>query len=56
MIGLLRYQYFHDMFSHNDPAKFGGESVAWLEEQIGEFYSIEEQRENGVVGIEFELK
>ena len=56
VIGLLRYQYFHDMFSHNDPAKFGGESVAWLEEQIGEFYSIEEQRENGVVGIEFELK
>ncbi|NCC20249.1 ASCH domain-containing protein, partial [Candidatus Saccharibacteria bacterium] len=31
VIGLLRYETFHDLFSHNDPAKFGGESVEWLE-------------------------
>lgn len=55
VIGLLRYETFHDLFVHNNPAKFGGESVEWLENQINEFYSIEEQRENGVIGIEFEL-
>jgi len=55
VIGLLRYETFHDLFSHNSPAKFGGESVAWLESQINEFYSIEGQKSNGVIGIEFEL-
>jgi ASC-1-like (ASCH) protein len=55
VIGLLRYETFHDLFSHNNPEKFGGESVEWLENQINEFYSIEEQKLNGVVGIEFEL-
>ncbi len=55
VIGLLRYETFHDLFSHNSPAKFGGESVEWLENQINEFYSIEEQKQNGVIGVEFEL-
>lgn len=55
VIGLLRYPTFHEMFSHNDPAKFGGESVKWLEDQISEFYSVDDQQENGVVGIEFTL-
>ena len=55
VIGLLRYETFYDLFSHNTPSKFGGESVQWLENQINEFYSIEEQKQNGVIGIEFEL-
>lgn len=55
VIGLLRYRTFHDLFTHNKPAKFGGESVAWLERQIGDFYSLDDQLKNGVVGIEFEL-
>jgi len=55
VIGLLRYATFHDLFSHNDPAKFAGENIDWLEQQVGEFYSIEEQQENGVIGIEFTL-
>lgn len=55
VIGLLRYETFRDLFTHNNPAKFGGESVEWLENQINEFYSIDEQKLNGVVGIEFEL-
>lgn len=55
VIGLLRYETFHDLFSHNDPAKFGGESVEWLENQINEFYSVDQQKENGVIGIEFTL-
>lgn len=53
--GLLRYETFHDLFTHNDPAKFGGESVEWLEKQINEFYSAEDQRQHGVIGVEFEL-
>jgi ASC-1-like (ASCH) protein len=55
VIGLLRYNTFHDLFSHNDPSKFGGESIEWLENQINEFYSLDHQKENGVLGIEFEL-
>lgn len=55
VIGLLRYATFHDLFRHNAPAKFGGESVAWLENQINAFYTQEEQEKYGVLGIEFEL-
>ena len=55
VVGLLRYETFHDLFSHNNPRKFGGESVEWLENQISEFYSTEDQRLYGVVGIEFIL-
>ena len=55
VIGLLHYETFHDLFSHNDPAKFGGESVEWLENQISEFYSVSDQTKYGVVGIEFQL-
>lgn len=53
VVGLLRYDTFGSLFHHNGPSRFGGESVEWLESQINEFYSIDEQRANGVVGIEF---
>lgn len=55
VVGLLRYATFHDLFLHNQPEKFGGPSVEWLENQINEFYSNDAQKENGVLGIEFEL-
>ena len=55
VVGLLRYATFHDLFSHNNPRKFGGESVEWLENQINEFYSLHDQKQNGIIGIEFEL-
>jgi len=55
VIGLLRYATFHDLFSHNNPRKFGGESVEGLENQINEFYSLHDQKQNGIIGIEFEL-
>ena len=35
--------------------KFGGDNVEWLENQISEFYSLSDQLENGVIGIEFEI-
>lgn len=40
VIGLLRYATFHDLFSHNDPRKFGGESVEWLENQMNGFFRL----------------
>ena len=55
VIGLLRYATFHDLFSHNDPRKFGGESVEWLENQMNGFYPLDKQLQNGVIGIEFIL-
>lgn len=55
VVGLLRCATFRDLFSHNNPRKFGGESVEWLEKQIGEFYSLSDQLENGVIGIKFEI-
>ena len=55
VVGLLRYATFRYLFSHNNPRKFGGDSVEWLENQISEFYSIEDQKIYGVIGIEFKV-
>ena len=55
VVSLLRYQTFHELFTHNDIAKFGHSSVEWLENQIGTFYSFEDQEQYGVLGIEFSL-
>ena len=55
VIGLLRYATFRDLFLHNNPRKFGGDNVEWLENQISEFYSIEDQKIYGVIGIEFRV-
>lgn len=55
VVGLLRYATFRDLFSHNNPRKFGGDNVEWLENQISEFYSIEGQKIYGVIGIEFKV-
>jgi len=53
--GLLRYDTFDELFSRNDPARFGGPDKEWLLSQIRQFYSEEDERADGVVGIEFEL-
>lgn len=55
VVGLLRYATFHDLFSHNDPRKFGSKNIEWLECQMNEFYSLDEQLQESVVGIEFVL-
>lgn len=55
VISLHYVQNFHDLFINLGPAKFGGESVEWLDNQIREFYTQDDQRKNGVVGIEFEI-
>ena len=55
VVGLLRYATFRDLFSHNNPRKFGGDNVEWLENQISEFYSIEDQKIYGVISIAFKV-
>lgn len=55
VIGLLRYETFWSLFTHNRLAKFGNEKLDQLLIQINKFYSDEEQQQYGVVGIEFEL-
>lgn len=54
VVGLLRYASFRDMFSHNDPRKFGGRGANELTEQILAYYSVEDQQRYGVLGIEIE--
>lgn len=52
----LNYHTLHSLFSNNDPAKFGGPSVTWLEDQSNEFYRVGAQREHDVVGIVTKIK
>jgi ASC-1-like (ASCH) protein len=53
VIGLLKYETFEDLFSHNDPRKFGGPTKEWLLDQVHEFYSRDDELVDGVIGIEF---
>ena len=55
VIGLHRYQSFKDLFTLNDPLKFGSTHSEWLIEQIRQFYTLEDEQKYGVIGIEFEL-
>lgn len=55
VIGLLRYATFEAMFTHNDPAKFGGTNATELVTALKEYYSEDAQRHYGVLGIEIEL-
>jgi ASC-1-like (ASCH) protein len=55
VIGLLRYESFESLFTHNNPTNFGGPSIMWLLSQVREFYPLEEEQKYGVVGIEFVL-
>lgn len=53
--GLLHYKSFKDLFSDHEPALFGGESREFLLNQIKQFYSDDDERKYGVVGIRIEL-
>lgn len=55
VVGLLHYSGFEEMFSHNDPTEFGGESVKWLISQIRQFYKKEDEKKYGVIGIQIQL-
>lgn len=53
VIGLLRFKSFEELFTNNNPSLFGGESVDWLLNQIHEYYSPEQEKQYGVLGILF---
>lgn len=55
VVGLYRYETFADMFTLNDPRKFGGQNAAELTQSLLSYYSLEQQHQNGVLGIEFKL-
>ena len=55
VIELLHYNSFHEMFADNDPKLFGADNPEFLEQQIKEFYSDEDEKRYGVLGIRFEL-
>lgn len=52
--GLLRYSSFEDLFADYDPALFDSDSREFLLNQIKQFYSDEDERTFGVVGIRIE--
>jgi ASC-1-like (ASCH) protein len=52
VVGLHRYDTFKELFLSHDPQAFGGVSVAQLLDQIYEFYTPEDERAYGVVGIQ----
>lgn len=56
VVGLLRYATFAKMFSKNDPTKFGENTAEELTESLLTYYSLERQKKDSVLGIEFELE
>lgn len=56
VVGLLNYKNFNDLFNDFDAKMFGGLNTAELLNEIGQFYSLEEQKINGVLGIKIILK
>ncbi len=55
VIALYRYDSFEALFSDFPPEYFGGISARELKEKIHHFYSSEEERRYGVVGIKLKL-
>ena len=53
--GLLRYSTFVSLFSDFPASYFGGESKAALEEQIYSFYTKEDEKKYGVLGIRISI-
>ncbi len=52
--GLLQYQTFKELFADHDPALFGEESRDFLLNQIKSFYTDEDERKYGVIGVRLE--
>jgi len=53
---LYRYASFREMFYDFSPAQFGGASIDQLTDQIQQFYSEEDQKKYGVLGIKISLQ
>ncbi len=55
VVGLLRYPTFSALFTDFRPVVFGGKSTKALEKQASDFYTKEEEKKLGVVGIRIAL-
>jgi len=53
--GLLRYETFEDLFADHEPSLFGEEERGFLLNQIKSFYSDEDEKTYGVVGVRIQL-
>ncbi len=56
VVELLRYDSFQELFTVHDPALFDGIRKEWLLNQIRQFYSEDEEKLYGVVGIRFQIE
>ncbi len=54
VVEILKYPSFEELFSSQAPSLFGGESSESLLEEIRRFYSIEDEKKYGVIGIRIE--
>lgn len=52
---LYRYASFTDLFEDFPPGRFGGDSKESLLQEISAYYSEDDQRENGIIGIGIEV-
>ena len=55
VIGVLIYRSFKDLFNDHNPELFGEDSREFLLRQIKQFYSDEDEKKYGVVGIRIKL-
>jgi ASC-1-like (ASCH) protein len=58
VVGLSIFGSFHDLFSSFDKSKFGHDQTLSIEDRINmqrEHYTLEEEKQNGVVGIHIGL-
>lgn len=55
VVALYRYASFEMLFADFPPEYFGGSSKESLIDEIGQFYSAEEQKKYGVVGIRIQI-
>lgn len=55
VVGISIYGSFENLFADNEPALFGGESREFLLNEIRQFFSVEDEQKNGVVGFRIEV-
>lgn len=53
VVALYRYQSFFELFSDFSPNLFGGNTIEDLTSEISLFYSEDDQKKYGVLGIKF---
>lgn len=55
VVGVSIYGSFENLFADNEPALFGGENREFLLNEIRQFFSVEDEQKNGVVGFRIEV-